>query len=240
MKIDEINVQGIVKEFGRTPRIFQSEAQFQFELAWELQKQIENDGQVLLEVVTCTRKENREKNIRRKRFYSDIILKSNDNCFIVIELKYKTKKDDIYGVELNTHGAPDEGRYDYLWDIKRIELLKKRDMDCYDYNDELGTFLGGYAIIVTNENQYWNRTKKKAQKDAAQTVDSQFSIGEGDTVSGVLDWNTSSKKQWMLSRPAIVLDGDYLFNWQSYYDTKEETSRRISREFKYLITKIEA
>lgn len=40
-----INVEKILETFGEQKRIFQREAQFQFELAWEIQKQIDNNGE---------------------------------------------------------------------------------------------------------------------------------------------------------------------------------------------------
>lgn len=240
MNITKINISKIIKDFGQQARIFQKEAQFQFELAWELQKQIGKDGKVILECNSCVRKANDTDNQKKKRFYSDIIIKNNNNDYIVIELKYKTKNDNLYGVELTEQGAPNEGRYDYLWDIRRIELLKNHDRVNYDYNSDFKNFLGGYAILLTNENQYWERTKSKAMTDGKETVDIQFSIGQGDNVSGTVDWQTDGRKSWMTSRPTITFDHSYTFDWESYYNTGQKTKRGRTLEFKYLVTKINA
>lgn len=240
MKITSIDIEKIIKLFGKQQRIFQKEAQFQFELAWELQKQLGEDGKVILEYNSCVRKPDDATHQKRKRFYSDIIIKDNDNNYIVIELKYKTKGDNCYNVELTEQGAPDEGRYDYLWDVRRIELLKNRDCGNYDYNKHLGKFLGGYAILLTNENQYWERTRKKATTSGKETVDIQFSIGHGDKVNGTVDWQTDTPKDWMLSRPAITFDHPYVFEWNPYYNTRKTTSKGRTLEFRYLITKIDS
>ncbi len=236
MKMTDVDISNIIKNFGKEKRIFQREAQFQFELAWKLQEEIGKDGKVLLEVCSCTRRATEGK--KTKRFYSDIILKDNDG-FIVIELKYKTKAEDksVYGVCLTGQGAQDEGRYDYLWDIRRIELLKNRNDSKYEYAN-LGKFLGGYAIMLTNDNQYWEKTKESAENDNKQTVDLQFRIGENDEVSGTVDWNTEKRKDWMNSRPAITFDDCYEFNWNSYYCAVDNSNKRKNKEFKYLITHI--
>lgn len=235
MHITEKIIREIMDAFGEEKRIFQSEAQFQFALAWELQKHIQDDRQVLLEMVSCTRKPNG--NQKAKRLYSDIVLKNNtDNSYIVLELKYKTKQDNTYGVYLTNQGATDEGRYDYLWDIRRIELLKKPDNDHYEYNPVLGKFMGGFAIMLTNENNYWQGNQNK-RKDA---LDSQFAIDEGKTISEEVDWNTTEKKDWMRSRPQIKFDGEYTFHWNSYYDTGNTTKTGLKKEFRYLITRIDA
>lgn len=236
MKIEEINIKQVMDKLGEVPRIYQVEAQFQFELAWELQKLIGDDGQVLLEVGMCTRKANAEKKVKRKRFYSDIILKGNDNSYIVIELKYKKKAAVINGIELTSDYASDEGRYDYLWDIRRIELLKECNNDDYEYTRNLGSFRGGYAIILTNDMGYWNKIRDKEGK----TVDALFTIGDGDSIQGRVDWNVDIKKPWMKSRPAFELSNSYCFEWLPYYGADKEASKEETCTFKYLITKIDA
>lgn len=236
MKITEVDISKIIKNFGEEkPRIFQREAQFQFELAWELHKAIGNDGEVLLEVLSCSKL--RTENKKTKRFYSDIILKDK-NGFIVIELKYKTKmeKVTVFGVELTGQGAQDEGRYDYLWDIKRIELLKNHE-DGYDCNPELGNFLGGYAIMLTNDNQYWEITKEIAEANGRNY--SQFCIGEDDEVKGEVDWNSEEPPVWTRSRPKIKFNDKYRFKWEQYYFAKDGEGKTKSKEFRYLITHIE-
>lgn len=237
MKITEVNISEILKELGKEKRIFQREAQFQFELAWKLHEKIGGDGEVRLEVLSCTK--NKSEDRKAKRFYSDIILK-DDSGFIVIELKYKTKKEteSTYGVELIGQGAQDEGRYDYLWDIKRIELLKNRNEEEYTY-PEIGEFLGGYAIMLTNDNQYWERTKEYIKEHTKKEVSYlHFCIGGGDTVEGKVDWNTEEERDYRKSRPPITFDKSYAFEWQSYCVGKGNHGKK-KREFRYLITHIE-
>lgn len=234
-----INIEEILIKFANEKRIFQKEAQLQFELAWELQKQIErnNSGaKVYLEFLGYQSKKT------NKRFYSDIIIIDKDDNYIVIELKYKTKKADFIDgnnnhINLFGHNAPDDGRYDYLLDIHRIELFKYKDENSFQYSNQLQNFEKGYAILLTNENQYWNRTRENAE--TTNSVDKFFSIGQKDVIGGTIRWNTDQLKKHMQSRPSFVLKGSYECKWTNYCTQENKEQTDVYQEFKYLITKIE-
>ena len=233
-----INIEEIIKTFASKKIIFQQEAQLQFSLAWELQKQIERnniDAKVYLEFLGC------QDNKNNRRFYSDIIIIDKEQNYIVIELKYKTKQAEYTNghnekVKLFGHGAPDEGRYDYLLDIRRIELFKNRDNENYLYSKQLKTFEKGYAILITNENQYWMKTKKMAHDK--KTVDAKFCIGENDTINGEISWTTEEIKNWMKSRESFDIKGEYKCKWQDYCEEERPRRARNEKKFRYLITEI--
>ena len=217
----EIDVCEILKKFGEENRIFQSEAQFQFDLAWEIKKEY-SSYEVLLEVLSFR---------TPKRKYSDIIVKDRDGNYIVIELKYKTKKKNIQGIELLEHGATDLGRYDFLLDLRRIELLKKRDENLFAFNHNLKKFVKGYAILLTNEHKYWDFSKAEHY----DTLYRDFCISSKDSIKkGVpLKWNKKSTSCCVneTSRDEnLEFDSDYDFSdkWQPYCDN-----------FRYLIVPVE-
>ena len=74
-------IESIMEELGAVPRIFNSEAQFQFELAWKIKEKF--DCEVKLEELSRISKD--------KKDYTDIILEK-DSLRIALELKYKTTK----------------------------------------------------------------------------------------------------------------------------------------------------
>lgn len=169
-KLQDFNVrdlQDILTQFGKKHRIFHSEAQLQFELAWEIRKKV--NCRVLLEVLTM------EEPISNKikRYYTDIVLEDNDYR-VAIELKYKTAefKGENDVVELLNHGAVDLGRYDFLWDVYRLELLQNPNK-----NSQVNVRKKcekGFAILLTNEEKYWT---KRWGSGPNITIDNQFRIG---------------------------------------------------------------
>lgn len=233
-----IDIKQILKKFANEKRIFQKEAQFQLELAWELKKQVEDNNE---KVRVCLEYLGYKSKHSNKRFYSDIIVIDENKNYIVIELKYKTKQAEYtngYNEKINLlgHGAPDEGRYDYLLDIHRIELFKNKDTENYVYSEQLKNFEKGYAILLTNENQYWNRTKDEAK--IKQTVDANFSIGEDDVINGNIFWTSTQEKNWMKSRKSFKINGEYKCEWQDFCEEKKPPRARSEKKFKYLITEI--
>lgn len=89
-------------------------------------------------------------------------------CLIPIELKYKTKLTRTMGngenILLKAQSAQDCGRYDFLYDIQRMEGIKESS-----YPTEKA-----YAVMMTNDSGYWNRSNKTGT--AIPTVDDEFRI----------------------------------------------------------------
>lgn len=97
-------------------KLFSSEADFQFALAWTI-KELYPNVEVRLEWIPVDYNPN---------IYIDIVVFENGNL-IPIKLKYKTKKTDkVVGGErfvLKNQSATDLGRYDFLKDIRALNLL---------------------------------------------------------------------------------------------------------------------
>lgn len=170
-------------------KIFHSEADFQFSLAWELQK-ILPDAKIRLEY--CP--------LFDDSMHIDIYVLDEEHSY-PIELKYKTKeiKMPIDGEHYNLKNqfAHDMGRYDFLHDISRIEKAKT-----LDENFELG-----FAIILTNDSAYWSAPYIN------NTVDAAFRIHEGQSITGSLSWGEKAGKGTTKGRDPFELRGSYKTTW---------------------------
>ena len=200
----------IIKAFGKEDKIFQSEAQFQFDLAWELQKNFPNCQVKLEDMRSYVKKDEKEKNSRfKKKFYTDIVLEDDDYS-IAIELKYKTAEyyDKNKCIYLFEHGAVDLGRYDYLWDVHRIELLtgKGNNEELFGRVEVQNKCKKGYAVLLTNDEKYW--TQSYVNKN--ETMDNQFKIGDKTHIlyNKDLDWRKLKEN-----------DEKYRKNYQHYPTT---------------------
>jgi len=187
------DIELAIQSLQRKQKIFHSEADFQFSLAWELQ-QILPQAKIRLEYCPPFARE----------MHIDIYVIDEDGTY-PIELKYKSKTietivENEY-FKLKNHGAQDLGRYDYLYDIWRIERMRKLDKD----------FRSGFAIMLSNEPSYW---KAPASKN---TVDAAFRIHHGRIVEGSCAWgeNVSSGTSKNREEP-IVFEGTYQIQWNPY------------------------
>ena len=171
-------------------KIFHSEADFQFSLAWELQKILPN-AKIRLEY--CP--------IFDDNMHIDIYV-IDEGYSYPIELKYKTKEikvpNDGEQYNLKNQFAHDIGRYDFLYDISRIEKAKALDEN----------FESGFAIILTNDSAYWSSPYTK------NTVDASFRIHEGRTITGSLSWGEKAGNGTTKGREeSIELIGNYKITW---------------------------
>ncbi len=203
------------KQITEGQKRYSCEAQFQFELAWELKKYFElqkkNDYHVFLEYPSQDKD--------RKRY--DIVIRK-DNAHCVIELKYKTKdQPDLYydgvAVELKNQAAQDLGRYDFLKDVMRIESFEENNpnkkLDC------------GYAVLLANDSTYWER-------EGSTTLYRDFSLyNKREIPNTSLKWNWKDEvKESTVGKNRVDelnIKGHYTVNWQPFND-----------KFKYLIFKI--
>ncbi len=156
----EFNIEKILEKLSSNRPVFHNEADFQFALAWEIQKQY-NEFEVRLEY----------KVPGFDKRYTDIWIMEPHP--IAIELKYKPIS-TILEVnkecfELKQQGAQDLGRYDVLKDLQRIEDIVKK------YPSTTG-----YVILLTNDHLYWNTPMK------INSVDKEFKIHEGQDIHGTL------------------------------------------------------
>ncbi len=238
--ITDESLKRLMLDLSETGHVFKSEAQFQFDLAWKLQELLNRENctdhpKVCLEYLSACQTEGG----KTRRFFTDIIVRDDQGRFIPIELKYKTKRtgktDDPFD-DFATHGATDLGRFDYLWDVHRIQLLKSQEQQGYTFSPELKTFCGGFAVLLTNEQKYWKVTRETLRTRNEDPLYTEFCIGDGESLSGELNWKnrgcgTCIEDTWR--NVPIRLDREYTCNWVDY-PVKNNT------EFRFLILTVEA
>lgn len=201
--------------------IFHNEADFKFALSWMIKKCYQ-DVKIRLEVPIEL----------DKRIFADILVVTREG-WIPIELKYKTKElhcnfknvlyDNYYLIEQSGEA---DARYDYLKDIKRIEDIRD------EYSEE---FVEGYAIFLTNELMYKEKTSDEYLYNA-------FAINDGAEQRGEISYNGKNNKYG-----EFILKGNdgkgYLMKWKDYSVIAETDFTFIDGsnkydKFCYLISKI--
>ena len=215
-----MEIEKIIKNLKSERKVFFSESDFQFALAWEIQK-FYDKAKIRLEYPFQYEEDGKNR-------YIDIIVTLEDKKY-PIELKYKTLslevEDNGEEYKLKNQGAQDHGRYDYLKDIQRIEKFSESKK----YKEK---FECGYAILLTNDESYWNN-------DKAGCVDEQFSLKplkDNTPIPKKMSWRENPKpsKGTISGREAsIELTGEYTINWKDYHNFGDKNG-----EFKYCLIEI--
>jgi len=173
--------------------IFHSEADFQFALAWEIQRRLP-EANIRLEVPVRGPGGTR---------YVDLWVWSG-GATLAIELKYPTRKLSLQIAEerfdLVNQDAQDLGRYDFIKDIERLEAIAQADPS-----------IAGIALLLTNDPAFWTPARDR------ETADEAFRIDEGRQLHGVLDWRETdgSSTRHGRQRP-LELRGRYGCVWNEY------------------------
>ncbi len=111
------SIHGFLATLAAERPIFHSEADFQHAFAWLLHREYPELA-VRLEVPL---------RVGEKTIHVDLLAAGVQT--IAVELKYKTRAVgvDVAGEEfrVSSHAAQDLGRYDFIKDIERLELLAK-------------------------------------------------------------------------------------------------------------------
>ncbi len=192
--------------------IFHSEADFQFALAWMIQKSYPK-ANIRLEYCPAN----------FPNMHLDILIELEGKWF-PIELKYKTLKMNIEFdggyYNLKNHGAQDLGRYDFWVDVSRIEQLKQT-VDNYDK---------GFVIMLSNDPSYW--VNPKINKE---TVCDSFRIHDGSHNKNTLSWRGKPSAGTIKNREqSIELCGEYRLAWNTYCILSDARNGT----FKYLLLEI--
>ena len=258
-------IEDCLKEMGNQNILFQNECQLQFLLAWAIQNFFQGKYDIYLE--ECTFAINSPK---LERWYTDIIVedKETEEC-IAIELKYKTAKlcDNIGKVILLEQSAEDFGKFDFLWDVNRNEMLVYENqkllseenaiIDSNNYRNNPITFSSNacefkrpgkikkaYSIMLTNCEKYWVPGKPTQADD--------FKIAQGR------DIQANQNLRWELQKGKIKSDNirntkrgrtlcflkDYQCEWKAYHTFTNyaknggKKAKKNNNEFKFLIIEI--
>jgi len=206
-----IEITNVLKKLSKKRLVFHSEADFQHALAWIIHEKYSGFNIRLEKRII----------LKNKEVYFDIFA-FNDNKAVVIEVKYKTEKFDtkVKNEEFNlkAQGAQDQGRYDFIKDISRLEEALKTG--CGD---------AGFAIFLTNDEHYW-----KASTRYLDTADKAFRIHDGKTIKDKLSWKQGTSAGTMRGRAEpIILEGEYILNWKDYSNLEEQKGK-----FRYLLVEV--
>ena len=179
-----LDIRGLLTNLTESREVFHSEADFQHALAWHIHQTMPK-SQIRLEFPVP---------VENQKMYVDIWLPVEK---IAIELKYMTRKSELEDNEesfaLRDQGAHNQRRYDFLWDIHRLELMRSMPEFCE----------AGHAVLLTNDPLYWKLPRRQ------DTVDSDFRVHEGREISGELAWSPRASPGTM--RGSRVTDTDRRF-----------------------------
>ena len=198
-----------LEELKKEKRIFVSEKDFQLELAWKLKEIFERKKEKInIKLEFCIEIKN------EKPMYIDILV-NYKNKWYPIELKYKTKKyyDDSSedeSIKLKNQEARDQGRYDFLWDIKRLEKIK---------NIKEKNFAEGFAIFLTNDLNYLN--------GGSNCKDEDFRLYNREIDTKMeLKWKNNPSKGTIGKRTEkIKFDNIVKIKWDEYYNFNKENGK---------------
>ena len=158
-------INEVLENLAKRRPLFWSEADFQFEFAWELHTKLDGKAKIYLErrfeidmdsSDNANEKSNQSTiNKSLDKLYVDIWIEYEKVTY-PIELKYTTKRckvDDAKNqVKTKEQSARDAGCYRFLWDIKRLEEIK---------TSLSPKEVKGYAIMLTSDAGYYEERKPK-------------------------------------------------------------------------------
>ncbi|MCL2111023.1 MAG: hypothetical protein FWH32_01965 [Clostridiales bacterium] len=210
-----LDIPAVMESLSQKRPIFHLESDFQFALAWEIQR-FYPEYDVRLEVPFGFEKKGR----------IDIVVR-NSGAVLPIELKYLKKKllHTIDGEQFNlADGVHDMDMYSCMADIERME----------SFCGQLPDFDTGYVVWLTNDPAYWD-------KNYNSSYYKEFHAPDGSVKTGKMYFdkaNPRTKKPPQICslkhyKNAVTLNGSYHINWQDYSDL--EVPKGI---FKYAVVRI--
>ena len=218
------NIEGIIGNLKEKRRIFTSEADLQLELAETIKNEYKDADNVKVRLEYCPDFDS--------KMHIDILVIIGEK-WIPIELKYKTKKliytdNDDCKYNLKEQSAHDCGCYDYIKDIRRIEIIKENKKE----------FEKGYTIFITNDELY----KKGPRNDDVSYA--QFSLKDEREISvkDKLMWK-KNKSVDSERKNSIILNNSHRFKWETFSIINEDKIENFdeyknSNTFYILINKI--
>ena len=193
------DIHGMMKDLSKYRPLFHSEADFQFALAWKIQKAMP-DCEIRLELpyrVLVPQSDETDKN------HLDIYLRTEK---IAIELKYRTRPGkDKWNNELfvlKNQSAQNIGRYGFLKDIQRLERIVAD-----------GKAKSGVAVLLTNDPGFWGPPRQGWN----ETNDAKFRLHEKkQTKNSNLAWTEKTAESRKKKHPSFSLMGSYRMRWRDY------------------------
>ena len=245
-------LERVFENLAKKGRLYQSENELVFNVAYELMKNKElslNVSEVRFEYVLTDFKDKTttfplEEIFDGKSLYFDMVINHNGKL-IPIEFKYLRSELDYYDYHIRPSSASDA--FNYVKDIRKIELFKKvRGKE----------FAKGYAIILSNFENIFNPSSKHLNSRA--NCYDKFQLTQGHVLSNDRIYlkreaeeyfNVHGTHQGLVMRPAsdaskyVKLLGNYRINWNEYQHNNEVEDKDSKRKkdamvFKYMVVEI--
>lgn len=240
-------INDVLENLAKRRPLFWSEADFQFEFAWELHKKLGEEANIYLErrheINSASSDSANEKatqstiNKSLDKLYVDIWIEYEKVTY-PIELKYTTKRckvDDAKNqVKTKEQSARDIGCYRFLWDIKRLEEIK---------TSLSPKEVKGYAIMLTSDAGYYEERKPKQP-----TLFDDFRLTHNRKIKKdtELKWNLSRIAEdkradhWSRNWPKFTLKAEYILQWQDFkpIQTKPVDDKGNIVTLKYLLVEV--
>lgn len=248
LKYLDINtiMQNIQKEMP-----FYNERHFQLCFAIALRDYYRSDKDVEVFVELFDKQKTQE--TQSKRNYTDVVVyDKKKNNYIAIELKYaltdrgrNSKKNDGVDctrfeykkgntiVSIAKKGAMDNMRYDFLYDVKRLESLKKKERAIEIIQS--ANFQKGYAILVSNDKGLWTNCALEKGLEYTKVVDTNykmFCIGNGSSTATECKWINGINANEGANKACFQLSKRYHCRWSEEYCVDEA---KKSPPFRYLV-----
>lgn len=239
--MNKADVQVCLNSLSARKCIFHSEAEFQFELAWEIKNKL-SDKYKKMEVrfeFPAQKLRNNSSLLKgmgdsRSRPAIDLLVIINDRWY-PIELKYITAKlsDDEYNL---VDGNGTDKAFNFIYDIKRIELFADAYKDNFDK---------GFSILLTNNQSYYNSKKINTN---TFNYDS-FYLTDNRIIGGTVWYKSEAKIRHETPQKANQnvklrkIDEKKYFNLRAAYPIKWEYyssvhGQGINSKFKYVICEV--
>ncbi|ROT10842.1 hypothetical protein EEL49_01790 [Muribaculaceae bacterium Isolate-104 (HZI)] len=158
--------------------------------------------------------------------FADIVVKSHGQ-YACVELKYATAQlrnsltlfdEPLLGNEeiIKTQAASNLVMYSYWKDVRRIEVI----------TEKFHNVAGGVALLVTNDNTYWDKPRDNAKYLPFSTH------ADREITPGALVWNGQLSSENLKSHMPFHISGRYVCNWHPAGVT--DVSRK-GHPFKYIL-----
>jgi hypothetical protein len=189
-----LDLEGIIRTLASARPIFNSEADLQLALGWEIRR---------AHPAARLRMEYRPAYLDR-RGYLDLWA-ADEGWAAAIELKFFARALDVVvdgeRFEWLNHGAQDINRYDFVRDVERVESVVRAQPG-----------VKGYALALSNDSSYW-----RVPTYAHATIDAAFRLHEGSILTGRLAWVASAGAGTTRGRDKPhELHGRYPLHWRDY------------------------
>lgn len=189
-----LDLPWLLEKLSAERPVFHSEADFQFALAWHIQR-THPAAAIRLEYKPA---------YLHKRGYLDIWVRRGDSID-AIEVKYWKRRLDVEVAgerfDLSNQGAQDLARYDFFSDLARIESLVTANPAAT-----------GHVLALTNDSSYW-----QPPSSVRDPIDAAFRVHEGRVVTGELLWGQRAGAGTTRGRERILnLSGGFSLRWRDY------------------------